>query len=385
MIKNFVRNNALYTIFVLSQLILFILALQKDDIIGDNYDISLALTLHFFVIVLFTVGYSFNKRIILSSKKIINKVSSFVSLKKGFFLVAVLLTIIGLITSILTIGSIISPQEYLSQLVAKDDSIAGVRQEAGDGGLGGVFKMLNYCPLGIYLITSSFLNFYKFDKITTKKLNRLNTFSLICSVIKVLFSLDRLTIMAILIVQIYTNLISKKISIKFLLIIGGIVILGGFITASRMSDSGFFDFLIVYFKLSLVNYQLVLNDQNDYAYGFQTFLSPLGFIAKFFGVGISSTEPKNWVWNPAQYFNSYLYMDFGFFSFLFYPFFGYFIRCVEILKKNGNRFYTGFYFILLFCITTFISVPFIRGMEFWLLIVVCLLLSKFVQLRNSGV
>ena len=364
--------------FLFSQLILFSLALQNDDIIGNDYEINKALSFHIIIIILVLVGYLIKKEIVFSYTKNFTY-NNYFKLNKGFFLLCLTLIVVGLFTSILTVGSIVSPQEYLAQLASNDAGIADIRQQAGDGGLGGVFKMLNYLPLAVYLITSSYLNFYNFEENEIKKIKKINAISLFASLVKVLFSLDRLTIMAILLVQIYTNLLKKKLNVKFLIIVFCVLSLGSFITSSRMSDSSFFDFLIVYCKLSLVNFQMVIDNQSDFSFGFQTFFAPLSFIAKFFGLDIGVPVPNVWIWNPAQYFNSYLFMDFGYFSFLIYPVMGYFINLVEINKRRGSRLYTSLYFVLMFTIATFISVPFLRGMEFWVLIIICWLLSKFIR------
>jgi hypothetical protein len=380
--KKVIQNNGIFLVFLFSQLILFFFGMQKSDFIegfmNGDYNINQALFFHLLIILLVSLGYSIKKIIVIkySDKSDYN---NFFQLKKGFFFFCLVLIVVGVITSILTIGSIVSPVEYLKQLISRDGGIAQIRQESGDGGLGGVFKMLNYCPLAIYLITSSYLNFYTFNENDTKKIKRINGISLIASLIKVLFSLDRLTIMAILLVQIYTNFIKKKINLKFVLIIGCVSSLGIFITASRMSDAGFFDFLVLYCKLSLVNFQKVIDHQTDFAYGLQTLLSPFYFISKFFGFNLDIPAPNAWVWNPAQYFNSYLFMDFSYFSFLLYPFIGYYINYVELKKKHGSKFYTSFYFAFMFTITTFISVPFIRGMEFWVVILICMMVSKFIE------
>lgn len=379
MMKKIIKNNGIFLVFLSSQLILLFFAMQNDELIGNNYNINQALLLHFGVMILVSLGYSI-KKIVVFEYSIGLKNDNYIRLKKGFFFFCLAVVIIGLITSILTIGSIISPDEYLRQLISRDEGIAEIRQQSGDGGLGGIFKMLNYGPLAIYLITSSYLNFYNFDDEETKKIKKINTISLIASLIKVFFSLDRLTIMAILLVQIYTNIIKPKMKLKFVLIIGAVLALGGFITASRMSDSSIFDFLIIYCKLSLVNFQMVIDHQVDFSYGFQTILSPLIFIFKFFGIDMNIPIANVWVWNQAQYFNSFLFMDYGYLSFLLYPLIGYYMNFVELKKQHGSRFYTSFYFVLMFTITTFISVPFLRGMEFWLLILICIMVSKFIEI-----
>src|SRR5690606_34228239 len=128
-------------------------------------------------------------------------------------------------------------------------------------------------------------------------------------------------------------------------------------TALRMDDSSLLEFLIIYFKLSIVNYDFIIANQNDFAFGFQTFLSPLTFVFKFFGFEYIPTEPNKWVWNPAQYFFSYLYMDFGYFSLMLYPLIGFLLKYIEFKKSIGNKFFLGIYFIMIFCLISFISVP----------------------------
>lgn len=379
--KNIIRNNGIIIVYISTQLLLFFLALQNDIVIGNNYNINDALIFQFISILLILIGYSINKIIVMDYSKIKNYNDEFI-LKKGFFLFSLILIIIGLLTSIITVGSIVSPKEYLLKLVANESGITDIRQQAGDGGLGGIFKMFNYSPLAVYLITSSYLTFFKFNYNDNLKLKKINTVALIASIIKIIFSLDRLTIMAILIVQLYTNVVKKKISLKFLFIISGILMLGSFVTSSRMSDIGILDFLIIYGKLSLVNFQMVIQNQLEFSYGFQTFFSPLTFIAKFFNIDLNIAQPSVFISNPAQYFNSYLFIDFGYLSFLFFPVIGYFINFVELMKRRSSTFFTSFYFVLMFTVTSFISVPFLRGMEFWLLIIICIMSSRFIKTKR---
>jgi len=195
------------------KLILFFFYLRESDFIeyfmSINFNINQALFFHIFIIFLVSLGYSIKKIIVINYSEKSEDDASF-KLENGFFFFCLFLIIVGVVTSILTIGSIVSPEDYLKQLVNNEGEIADIRQLSGEGGLGGVFKMLNYCPLAIYFITSSYLNFYNFSETDTKKIKMINGISLIASITKVLFSLDRLTIMAILLVLIYTNVTKKK-------------------------------------------------------------------------------------------------------------------------------------------------------------------------------
>lgn len=380
--RNLIKNNGIIIIYISTQLLLFVLALQKDSTIGNSYNLNKALILHIISIILIITGYSVNKKIVFNYTdfKIYDK--NF-TLKKGFVTICLILITVGLATSILTVGYIISPKEYIHKLINSATEISNIRQKAGDGGLSGIFKMFNYCPLAIYLITSSFITFMKFNFEDYNKLKKINNLSLIASIIKVIFSLDRLTIMAIILTQVYINVVKKKINIKFLIIIISVFLLGVFVTASRMSGSGILDFLIIYCKLSIVNFQMVIQNQSNFSYGFQTFLAPLTFIADYFGIKLNIAQTSIWIYNPAQYLNSYLYIDFGYFSFILYPLIGYFINYVEVNKRRNSLYFVSFYFVLMFTISSFISVPFIRGVEFWLIIIICILLSKFIKKNES--
>lgn len=355
-------------------MIVVIFALQKDNIIGEDYKMSKATIFHFASLFLFILGYiPFNPNIVHRSLK-----KKTIEISSKFFTLSYILIVVGLITSIITIGSILSPQEYILLLFKGGDGITDIRLQSGEGGLGGIFKMLNYSPLAIYLISSSYYNFIDFSEKDKSRLVKLKNVALIASVIKVLFSLDRLTILAILIVQVYEKVVVKKINAKLLIALPLIVFFLGFITSNRMSDSGTFGFLITYFKLSLVNYQLVIDHYDNWTFGWNTFLMPMYYILKFFGINKDIPVPDQWVWNPAQYFNSSFYMDFGIFSIPCFFLLGYIIRKIQIKAIDGHLFFTSIYFISLFAISTFISVPFIRGIEFWVSLVIAFVTSKII-------
>jgi len=65
---------------------------------------------------------------------------------------------------------------------------------------------------------------------------------------------------------------------------------------------------------------------------------------------------------------------------LFFFLIGWLVRIIQVKTLKGNLKFVAVYFIVLFGITTFISVPIIRAVEFWLLISLGLFLSKFVKI-----
>jgi hypothetical protein len=379
--KRIIQNNGILTVYLFSQLFVFIFSLQKDSLLGNYYKINEALFFHFLIIILVLIGYSFNKIIVFNTAKTYIKEIDLFYFKSNYLKISFILVIIGVLTTVLTIGNIVSPKEYLSMLITQNNDVVDIRQQSGDGGLSGLFKMMNIFPLAIYLITSANLKFGNYEQSQNKILKTLNKFSLFGLVIKILFSLDRISIMAIFLIEFFSNTVYNKIKIKYLIVLGFILFLGVFVTASRMPDNNFIEFIIIYCKLSIVNFQKVITNDNTYSLGFQTFLSPLSLVFKFFGFNIDIPSPNDWEWNPAQYFNSYLFMDFRYFSLIFYPIFGYFIKYIELKKKAKNKFFISSYFIFMFTVSTFISVPFIRGVEFWLCIIICYFLSKQIKFK----
>lgn len=383
--KAIIKNNSLYFFFIFTQLIVVILGVQDDEIIGQNVSYSNAIIYHFVGLLFFTLGY-----LPLSKKSFINyntlKKKTIVLTKK-YFVFSYLFTILGVTTSIATIGTIVSPTEYLAILFSGGSQLMDIRYESGAEGLGGVFKMMNYFPVGVFLISSALMNFFELSPKDKKNLNRLIVFAIFGCIIKVFFSLDRLTLLAILLVIFYQNFLNKKIKLKYLIYVGGFFALLSFITASRMKDSGVLDFLVTYFKLSIANYEMVIERQSEFSYGFNTFLLPLWYILKFFSIEYTVPEPQFWVWNPAQYFASYLYIDFGIYSFLIFFVLGLIVRRIQVKTLMGNLRYTSMYFIVLFVLVTFISVPIVRGIEFWLIMILAVFLStkvKFLATNSNG-
>lgn len=379
--KEFVKNNSLYFFFVLTQVLVVLLGTQNDNIIGNVITLNIAVFYHFAGLLFFTLGYiPFSPKLFINYKKIEKKTIKF---SNQFFLLGYLFSIIGIITSIATIGSIISPLEYIKILFSGESNLMEIRYESGSEGLEGVFKMMNYFPVGIFLISNAFNIFFDVKEKDRKKLNRLIVFSLIGCIVKVFFSLDRLTLLAIVLVFFYQYFLVKKINLKYIIYIFLIFTFLSFVTSSRMKGSGVFDFLITYFKLSISNFELVIENQQAQSYGFNTFLLPLWYIMKFFGIDYKVPEPEVWIWSPAQYFASYLYIDFGAFSFIVFFIIGLLVRRIQIKTLKGSIRYTSIYFIILFVLVSFVSVPIIRGVEFWLLLVLASFLCYTVKIEKA--
>ena len=380
--KTIIKNNSLYFFFIFSQFLVVILGVQDDKIIGQNVNFTNAIIYHFVGLLFFSLGYlPISKRRFINYNTIKKKN---IILSKNYFIFSYLFIIIGVITSVATISTIISPIEYLTMLFSGGSQLLDIRLESGAEGLGGIFKMMNYFPVGVFLVSSAFMNFYEIGNKDKKKLNQLIIFAILGCIVKVFFSLDRLTLLAILLVIFYQNFLNKKVKLKYIIYVGAFFILLSFITANRMKDSGVLDFLVTYFKLSIANYELVIERQSEFSYGFNTFLSPFWYFIKFFSFDYKVPEPEFWIWNPAQYFASYLYIDFGIYSLLIFLILGFIVRRIQVKTLMGNLRYTSIYFITLFVLVTFISVPIVRGIEFWLIIILAVFLSTKVKFNATS-
>jgi hypothetical protein len=85
-----------------------------------------------------------------------------------------------------------------------------------------------------------------------------------------------------------------------------------------------------------------------------------------------------WEWNPAQYFASYAFQDFGYFYFILFYVVGMLLCQVDFNVKKQNIYVSAIYFVVLYGIVSFITVPAIRAIEFWFAILLpCLLLYRF--------
>lgn len=380
-IKKIFKYNALLYIFILLQLMVALFSLMDDEIIGNSININYAILIHVSTLCFFILGYLPNSQKYYINYKLIKKKR--IILSKKFVIISIFFIILGLGTSIATIGEVMSPTEYLNKIFSGGSSqeLTEAKIEAGEGGLSGILKMLNYLPLGVFLIVNGIKVFYTYSQKDNSRLNLVIYTSLIACFTKMLFSLDRLTLLAILLVFVYRFFLDKKINSKAIILIGVIFFLLGFITSLRMEDSSILDFIIVYFKLSITNFQLVLDTQKDWSYGFNTFLMPLGFIFRFFGIeNFDVPGPDKWVWNYAQYFTSSFFIDFGYFFFIGFYVLGALVRKLQVKSIYGKKYYTQIYFIILFALASFVSVPIVRGVEFWVMLTLAYIYNKFYKI-----
>lgn len=299
-----------------------------------------------------------------------------VSLDKKYLWFMGVLAITGAIVALKTLTAV-GDVSMLQNIYGGSEDVNNIRAEMGNGGLGGIFKMFACMPLCVFLINSSIFFFTEYDSKSLRIINYVTIISIITALFKVAIYFDRLTLLAMLLVFLYHFLYNKSLKkiIKIIIIVL-LFLFASVVTALRMDDISLTEFLGSYFNLGVINLQIVMDKQQEFNYVLtETFLSPLNFICRFFNIPFHSEMACDYVWNPAQNFWGFYFVDLHYIGLLFLPILGRIIKYLEINKMN-NSFCCCFYFIAMYCLFSFCTVPIIRSIEFWLMSLTCLFIAK---------
>jgi hypothetical protein len=362
-------------VFSFSQLVVFISSFMNSELINYTFSLTSAQIMHTLLSVFFLIGYLFKKRSTLKSSNQLKEISPY------FYIVAIMFSLLGLIVTLWQISITVDPIEYLLNLFSGNFDI-NIRVAFGlsseNGGLSGFIKMFHIAPLAVFLMSSGHFALSNLSKRDKKKLVLLIFFVVIIIFLKIIFSLDRLTILSLLIGCIFIfkdNIFSPLFIISLIILL----IVGNYISSIRLNGYSLFDFIILYSKSSIVNFELMIKTNSNFTYGFSTFLHPIGYF--FEGLRFNITFPsssQSWIWNPAQYFFSNLYQDFGIFSLFINLILGYLVRFFEYKSTVKKTFLSSYYLIFIFVIATFITVPLLRAPEFWFILFLISYLSRFI-------
>lgn len=355
-----------------------------------DIDVSLndAILFHLFCIISFLFGYLC---VFVTRKKIIKSDELSVDMyfiSRKSLSILLFLSMFGLFVTILQIAINQSIFSYVSDLFS-GTSGEEVRDSyllsSSEGGLPGVIKMFNNAPLAVYLFLTGISSTLSFDNTTLDKIRRVEVFSLFIVCLKVVFSLDRLSVLAIILSFLFKTS-RNGISARFIFFIVLSFSLANFLSQSRLKGYTIIDFVLLYMKLGLVNLQLNINHLFHFSFGFETFLHPLVYIMPSFVSFLGFSTPSyEWTWNPALYFVSYAYLDFGYLTFMVYILIGCFAAYLDVMIYSANsKYISGCYLIVLYCLASFVFVPALRGMEFILAVFIAIS-SSFLFVRKSYV
>ncbi len=376
------RFNNIYCYYFCPQLIFFPIYFYHTPLISDAINTDKAIFMHVIGLFWSAIGY-FTARFayaLQDRKKVDQTEDKQYSFGNTFYFCSCLLIIVGLITAILQVILFVPAIEYFSKLFSSDFE-TGIRHayllSSDEGGLPGIIKMFAYAPLSVYLMSLGLLTFITLNKVDTQKIKILSIVSIVAVVIKIFFSLDRLTIMAVILANIF--LIIKKGYMKknrYWILLIFAFFLADYLSAKRLEAFGLIDFTLLYFKLGLVNFQLMIDTCSQYTYGFSTILGPLYFILKFFHLPLPDfSHNYEWAWYPAQYFTSYAFQDFGYFYFVLFYIVGILLFQIDN-KAEKNIYVSSIYFIVLYGVVSFFTVPAIKGIDFWIALLIPIVLIK---------
>lgn len=373
------KFNNIYFYFVCSQLIFLPMYFYHTPLISDTINTNKAIWMHMIGVFWSAIGYF---TVYFASSLLIKKNENRgYYFKNIFYVCSYLFIILGIIVNILQVFLFISPIEYMSK-ISSSDFDAGLRNayllSSSEGGLPGIIKMFAYAPLSVYLMSLGLLTFTTLNEADTYKLKVLSIVALAAIVIKVFFSLDRLTILAVLLANIFIGFKKDYMkNIRYWILIVFFLLIADYLSTKRLEGMDIINFTLLYFKLSLVNFQLMLDTCYQHTYGFSTILAPLYFVLKFFN--LPSPDPSEiysaWEWNSAQYFTSYAFQDFGYFYFVLLYIVGIILYQIHN-QVEKNIYASATYFIVLYGVVSFVTVPAIRGIEFWLALLIPVVLLK---------
>ncbi|KIE17006.1 hypothetical protein DS62_07350 [Smithella sp. SC_K08D17] len=346
-----IQFNNIYFYFFCSQLIFLPIYFYHTPLISDTINTNKAIWMHLIGIFWSVVGYVtayFASSLLM--KKNEDRQYHF---KNIFYVCSYLFIIVGSIVNILQVFLFVSPIEYMS-IIFSSGFDTGIRNayllSSDEGGLPGIIKMFAYAPLSIYLMSLGLLSFTTLDEADTYKLKVLSVVALAAIVIKVFFSLDRLTILAVLAANIFLGFKKGYMkNIRYWILIVFFFFLADYLSTKRLEEIGIINFTLIYFKLGLVNFQLMLDTCYQHNYGFSTILAPLYFIFKFLNFPLPDFFEIHtaWEWNPAQYFTSYAFQDFGYFYFILFYIVG-ILLCLIDNQVKKNIYASAIYFIVLY-------------------------------------
>ena len=378
--------NNLFCYFLFSQFIFLLIFFYETPVISSAIPVGEAVWLHAIGLFWAVLGY-FTVRFAAPVQEEKRSDEPWWHFTTAFFVWSYVFVIAGTIISVLQVTLFVPLAEHMAQLFSGDFE-AGIRDAfllpSDEGGLPGIIKMFASSPLSIYLMSLGLLNFLKLEEADQCRLKILSRIALVGVLIKILFSFEHKNIMAVLLANMFLLLRKRDVrNVRYWILIALGLLLADYLFIKRLEDFGILDFTLVYLKMGLVNFQLLIDSISEYTYGFSTILAPLQFIFKFFNLSSPEFEYNfEWVWNPAQYFSSYAFLDFGYLYFVLFYLTGIILFVIDfkaLKQKNVNS--AAIYFGVLFGVVSLLFVPIIRALDFWFTLLLPLFLTNLMKGR----
>lgn len=349
------------------------------ELLNSNLSTHSALTLHIFMSAFMLLGYLIVK-IYPPKKARVNYPLRAPKVSRSYLIASICLSLVGLAAVIHSATYNSGIEGYLTAFVEGDNQLReDFEASSASGGAPGYIKIFSYAPLAVFLNIASLIYVFGSTSLQDKRLKSALVVSVICLVFKIVFALDRLTIAAIGMFIVALGL--KRLNLSSFVFAVLTLAFADYISRLRLTDFGLFDFLILYANLGLQNFELLIDSNTKISFGFETFLHPLLLIFRFIGFPLDLTNKNyEWVWNPAQYFFGYLYLDLSLASIPFCFFIGSLLGYIDTKSQAGVGRTYSIYFVVLYCIISFLGVPALRGVEFWFTLTITYTLSRLVKI-----
>lgn len=288
-----------------------------------------------------------------------------------FFILSCLLVLAGAMSVLLQIQTAVGLEYYVGKFLAGEAS-SELREyyltPSSQGGLPGYVKMFHIFPVAVFLAAFSLRVHGSFVARCRHRLSFLTALAFIVSVFCSVLVMNRIVFLAIAIAVSIAFLVRLNFTWLRLATIStlfaGLFLMLDFLSGSRLKGFGVADFVFLYSKLGIYNFQKVLETLGCNSFGFSLVLSPANFVLSTL-VG-TDFECKNyeWIWNPAQNLFSYLYVDFGLFFLCFLAGFGFFLAYIQKRFSMQKLIFIPAYYMIAWGLSTSFTVPVFRSFEF---------------------
>lgn len=314
-------------------------------------------------------------RHVMLNRKLASDKPGLALLKPRFYLLSYFFAVLGLLISVLQIQQSTSISSYFHLLFSSSPQVdirGHFLTESSDGGLPGYVKMWANSTLGVLLLCLALIRFFSFTRAEKRRIRTLLIVCSVCFILKTMISLDRLSIMALLLSgTFFISYVRPRYKLILFLLSAFLIVQADFISRTRLADHGLLEFVLLYFKLGLTNFDIAIETISAHTFGFSTFLNPINFALSVISVEPLFPAEFNWTWNPAQYGGSYLYMDFGMLFLVAFSCIGFTLKHIDIAVAKKHIGWTSVYFVVLYGAVSFLFVPAVRGLEFWISFLVC--------------
>jgi len=364
-------------------IILFIFGLFYFQIDSYQYKFSydvirIAKLFVFLSFILFVLGFYFAYKIKDLTPIYLNVEIS--TIDKGYFVISYILLLIGICATIYSATYSTSIADYLKIVEngTQSNLRASYELSSDEGGISGLIKIWAYGIVAIFM-SSSFL--YIFSKKQNRKIKTLLIISTFAMLVRVVFTLENTTLVALVTILFIILLAKRKILLIVFLFIGFPSIFN-FIIQLRIPDWNLYLLMQHYTENSVNNFLLLIKTFKDFDYGISSVLNIIPFIFNYLGYNIKYSI-FDWEINPAQNILGDTYLNFHFMGIFEYLIYGLmFGRLLVLLKKKHFK-YGCLGLNILYLVVSFISVPIFKGIEFWFSIVIQLtLFNRYVKLNR---